>query len=46
MKERTTSPKMAHVEYTKPKQNIIPLEERKRQKNSLKVYKVNGDDAS
>ena len=46
MKERTTSPKMAHVEYTKPKKKIISLEERQRQKDSLKTYNVNGDDAS
>jgi len=37
---------MVYTEYTKPRKKIISLEERQREKNSLKVYRPNGDDAS
>lgn len=47
MKEHNGSRQMVYTEYKKPKSNIVPLEERKRQKQSLKSYTIDGgDDAS
>ena len=37
---------MVYTEFKRPKRRIISLEEKKRQKESLKVYRYNGDDAS
>lgn len=37
---RATGP----VQYTKPKKQMITAEERKRQAQSLRTYKPNGDD--
>jgi len=46
MKEYNSSRSMVYAEYKRPKKKIISLEERQREKNSLKVYRPNGDDAS
>lgn len=46
MKDNLRGRDMVYTEYKKPKRQIISLEEKQRQKQSLKVSKWNGDDAS
>lgn len=48
MKPDLSKKQMAFTEYKRKSQSIISLEERKRQRESLKVTRINrnGDDAS